>query len=64
MLRNEDALRATVRKMSNNEAAAAASAVVRMFSAVSRAGLDAARGAADSHDADVNKVVPIYVAKA
>ena len=36
-LRGDDALRATVRKMSADDAAAAASAVVRMFGAVSRA---------------------------
>jgi hypothetical protein len=36
-LRGDDALRATVRKMSSDDAAAAASAVVRMFGAVSRA---------------------------
>lgn len=64
MLRGEDALRATVRKMSNNDAAELASAVVRMFSAVSRASAEAARQTPEPHDADVNKVVPIYVAKA
>lgn len=36
-LRGDDALRATVRKMSSNDAAAAASAVVRIFGAVARA---------------------------
>jgi hypothetical protein len=61
MIRNEDSLRATVRKMSNNEAAEAASTVVRMFSAVSRASADAAGAAQES---DANKVVPIYTAKA
>jgi len=36
-LRGDDRLRATIRKMSNNDAEIAASAVVRMFGAVSRA---------------------------
>ena len=35
LLRGEDAFRATVRKMSNEEAAEAASRVVRMFAAIS-----------------------------
>jgi hypothetical protein len=64
MLRGEDALRATVRKMSTNDAAEAASAVVRMFSAVSRAGVDAVREASEAHEEEVTNVVPIYVAKA
>jgi hypothetical protein len=62
MLRGEDALRATVRKMSTNEAAKAASAVVRMFSAVSRASVDVSREAPDG--TVTTNVVPIYVAKA
>lgn len=36
-LRGDDPLRATVRKMSNSDAESAASAVVRMFGAMSRA---------------------------
>ena len=36
-LRGDDSVRATIRKMSNNDAEIAASAVVRMFGAVSRA---------------------------
>jgi hypothetical protein len=36
LLRGEDAFRATVRKMSNDEAAEVASIVVRMFGAISR----------------------------
>jgi hypothetical protein len=36
-LRGDDPLRATIRKMSNSDAEVAASAVVRMFGAVSRA---------------------------
>jgi hypothetical protein len=36
-VRGDDALRATIRKMSNSDAEIAASAVVRMFGAVSRA---------------------------
>src|SRR5579859_660565 len=51
MIRDEDSLRATVRKMSNHEAADAASAVVRIFSAVSRA--DAARAAPQSGEDNV-----------
>jgi hypothetical protein len=36
-LRGDDPLRATIRKMSNNDAEVAASAVVRMFGTMSRA---------------------------
>jgi len=47
-LRGDDALRATVRKMSTDDATAAASAVVRMFGALSRASaLSASQDAAD-----------------
>jgi hypothetical protein len=60
-MRGEDALRATVRKMSNDEMADAASAVVRMFCAVTRASTDATREAADK---DITNVVPLYAAKA
>lgn len=62
MLRGEDALRATIRKMSSNEATKAASAVVRMFSAVSRAAVYAAQDAPEA--TDETNVVPLYVAKA
>jgi hypothetical protein len=62
MLRGEDALRATVRKMSTHEAAEAASAVVRMFSAVARASVELPRETPE--EAETTNVVPIYVAKA
>jgi hypothetical protein len=61
-VRGDDALHATVRKMSTDDAAAAASAVVRMFGAVSRA------STATPHDASttvsVTNVVPLHMAKA
>ena len=53
-LRGDDALRATVRKMSTNDAAAAAAAVVRMFSAVARA----------VSTKTVTNVVPLHAVKA
>jgi len=62
MLRGEDALRATIRKMSSNEAAEAASAVVRIFSAVSRATAYASQNTPEP--TDETNVVPLYVAKA
>ncbi len=61
-LRGDDALRATIRKMSNNDAAIAASAVVRMFGAVSRA----SAGAGVHHEAQAStpmnpsNVVPLH----
>jgi hypothetical protein len=61
LLRGEDALRATVRKMSSGEAAEVASAVVRIFAAVSRADVNAARAATAK---PVSNVVPFYVAEA
>ena len=66
-LRGDDALRATVRKMSTNDAAAAATAVVRMFSAVARANTspphaDAATGAVSTKI--VTNVVPFHAVKA
>src|ERR1700737_1315489 len=63
-LRGDDALRATVRKMSSNDAAAAASAVVRMFGAVSRASMSATHAAAGSTASNVTNVVPLHMAKA
>lgn len=54
-LRGDDALRATVRKMSNDDAAAAASAVVRMFGAVARA-------TSSSPTKSVTNVVPLQLA--
>ena len=63
-LRGDDALRATVRKMSSDDAAAAASAVVRMFGAVSRASTNATHDEASSAVNSVNNVVPLHMAKA
>jgi len=60
LLRGEDALRATVRKMSNHEAAEVASAVVRIFAAISRASLNITRVAAKNG----SSVVPFYLAEA
>jgi hypothetical protein len=62
--RGDDALRATVRKMSSNDAAVAASAVVRMFGAVSRASMSSTHDAADSTVNSVTNVVPLHMAKA
>jgi|SRR5882757_116298 len=58
-LRGDDSLRATVRKMSNSDAENAASAVVRMFGAVSRA-----RGVAHETTSSGSKsnVVPLHAA--
>jgi hypothetical protein len=66
-IRGDDALHATVRKMSMNDAAAAASAVVRMFGAVARANTshphtDAA--AASSSTKSVNNVVTLHATEA
>jgi hypothetical protein len=61
LLRGEDALRATVRKMSSGEAAEVASTVVRIFAAVSRADVTTARAAKANA---VSNVVPFYVAEA
>ncbi len=55
MLRGEDAVRATIRKMSNEEADRLASTVVRMFAAIPRATSPLARSAA--------QVVPLYLAE-
>ncbi len=57
MLRGEDAVRATVRKMSNEEADRLACSVVQIFSALPR-GMPAARHAASA------QVVPLYLAEA
>jgi hypothetical protein len=62
-LRGDDALRATVRKMSNNDAAIAASAVVRMFGAVSRASAGAHHEAQVSNNQmNSTNVVPLHAA--
>ena len=63
-LRGDDALHATVRKMSNNDAEVAASAVVRMFGAVSRASAGTSQEAAASEQENVTNVVPLHLARA
>jgi hypothetical protein len=67
-LRGDDPLRATVRKMSSDDAAIAAAAVVRMFGAVSRATAWAAVHAAGSTSAhsskSVTNVVSLHAAQA
>jgi len=55
LLRGEDAVRATIRKMSNGEAEAAATSVVKMFCALQR-------GSGPSRSAPGVTVVPLYVA--
>lgn len=61
-LRGDDSLRATVRKMSSNDAAVAASAVVRMFGAVCRHSNPQA--VQDTTPKSVTNVVPLHMAKA
>jgi hypothetical protein len=63
-LRGDDALRATVRKMSNNDAATAASAVVRMFGAVSRASAGMPHEDSASVPKNISNIVPLHAAKA
>jgi hypothetical protein len=63
-LRGDDALRATVRKMSNNDAANAASAVVRMFGSVSRASAATSHEDSASGPRIITNVVPLHAAKA
>jgi hypothetical protein len=53
LLRGEDAVRATIRKMSNGEAEAAATSVVKMFCALPR-------GAGPSRAAPTAMIVPLY----
>jgi uncharacterized protein YcsI (UPF0317 family) len=55
LLRGEDSVRATIRKMSNGEAEAAATSVVRMFCALHR-------GAGPTRSASTATVVPLYIA--
>jgi hypothetical protein len=62
-LRGDDALHATVRKMSNSDAEIAASAVVRMFCAVSRASAAITQEASASDPANVTNVVPLHLAR-
>jgi len=63
-LRGDDALSATVRKMSNNDAATAASAVVRMFGAVSRASAVMPHEDSASVSKNISNIVPLHAAKA
>jgi hypothetical protein len=62
-LRGDDALHATVRKMSNNDAEVAATAVVRMFGAVSRASAGITQEASASDPENVTNVVPLHLAR-
>ena len=55
LLRGEDAFRATIRKMSNGEAEAAATSVVKMFCALQR-------GTGPSRAAPLATIVPLYIA--
>jgi hypothetical protein len=57
MLRGEDAVRATIRKMSNGEAEAAATSVVRMFGALQY-------GSVPARPAQTATIVPLYPATA
>ncbi|MFL6601179.1 MAG: hypothetical protein ACJ8R9_07575 [Steroidobacteraceae bacterium] len=62
-VRGDDALHATVRKMSNDDAAAAASAVVRMFAAVSRASISATHDSPGATAKNlVTNIVPLHMA--
>lgn len=62
-LRGDDALRATVRKMSIHDATAAAFAVVRMFGAVCRASASAPQDeSATSTQMNSTNVVPLHAA--
>jgi hypothetical protein len=62
-LRGDDALRATVRKMSISDATAVAFAVVRMFGALCRASTSIPQEVADASDSMNNtNVVPLHVA--
>jgi hypothetical protein len=56
LVRGEDAVRATIRKMSNGEAEAAATSVVKMFSALQRGAV--------SRSGPAVTIVPRYVAAA
>jgi len=63
-LRGDDALRATVRKMSISDATAAAFAVVRMFGALCRASTSVPQesSAASTTQKNTTNVVPLHVA--
>jgi len=58
MLRGEDAVRATTRKMSNDEADRLACTLVRMFAAIPHVSAPSARHATPA------QVVPLYLAEA
>lgn len=60
-LRGEDAVRATVRKMSSDEAAEIASAVVRMFGVVARGPAGSPRSKSSKN---ASNIVPLYMAEA
>jgi hypothetical protein len=54
LLRGEDAVKATIRKMSNGEAEAAATSVVKMFCALQR-------GTGGSRAVPTATIVPLYI---
>ena len=55
LLRGEDSVRATIRKMSNGEAEAVATSVVKMFCALQR-------GSGPSRSTPTATIVPLYIA--
>ena len=61
-LRGDDSVRATIRKMSNNDAEIAASAVVRMFGAVSRAIAGSQPLTVAASPLSTTNVVPLHAA--
>jgi hypothetical protein len=61
-LRGDDSVRATIRKMSNNDAEIAASAVVRMFGAVSRAIAGSPHQTVATSPLNTTNVVPLHAA--
>lgn len=61
-LRGDDSVRATIRKMSNNDAEIAASAVVRMFGAVSRAIAGLPHQTVTASALNTTNVVPLHAA--
>ncbi len=56
LVRGDDAFRATVRKLSNDQAEDVAMSVVHMFASVQRSAMDARRTVTTAH------VVPLYIA--
>ncbi len=61
-LRGDDAVRATIRKMSNDDAVEVASAVVRLFGAVSRASVHFAHIEEAASTKSAANVVPLHLA--